>query len=119
MVLDSAEGRELPPKPGATATIVSRRCSAAYTTNERGTQPDGLLGPHRSSHPDRNTQFEHLNGQVKLQLMAGEPVVSVDTKKKELIWPFKNGGRELRPKGEPEKVRVHDFIDRELGRVNP
>jgi len=49
----------------------------------------------------------------------GEPVISVDTKKKELVGPFKNGGKELRPKGEPEEVRVHDFIDRELGRVSP
>jgi transposase len=72
-----------------------------------------------SSHPDRNAQFEHLNGQVQLQLAAGEPVVSVDTKKKELVGPFKNGGRELRPKGEPEKVLVHDFLIPELGRVSP
>jgi transposase len=72
-----------------------------------------------SSHPDRNAQFEHLNEAVQLQLSLGEPVISVDTKKKELVGPFKNGGRELRPKGEPEKVRVHDFLIPELGRVNP
>jgi transposase len=72
-----------------------------------------------SSHPDRNAQFAHLNEAVQLQLSLGEPVISVDTKKKELVGPFKNGGRELRPKGEPEKVRVYDFIDRELGRVSP
>jgi transposase len=72
-----------------------------------------------SSHPDRNAQFEHLNGQVRLQLAAGEPVVSVDTKKKELVGPFKNGGRELRPRAQPEKVRVHDFLIPELGRVSP
>ena len=72
-----------------------------------------------SSHPDRNAQFEHLNGQVQLQLAAGEPVVSVDTKKKELVGPFRNGGRELRPRGEPEQVRVHDFLIPELGRVSP
>jgi transposase len=72
-----------------------------------------------SEHPDRNAQFEHLNDAVQQQLWAGEPTVSVDTKKKELIGPFKNGGRELRPKGEPEQVRVHDFIIRELGRVSP
>ena len=72
-----------------------------------------------SSHPDRNAQFERLNEAVQLQLSLGEPVISVDTKKKELVGPFKNGGRELRPKGAPEKVRVHDFIDRELGRVSP
>jgi len=72
-----------------------------------------------SEHPDRNAQFEHLNGAVQQQLWAGEPTISVDTKKKELIGPFKNGGRELRPKGEPEQVRVHDFIIRDLGRVTP
>jgi len=72
-----------------------------------------------SSHPDRNAQFEYLNGSVQLQLDAGGPVISVDTKKKELVGPFKNGGRELRPKGEPEQVRVHDFLIPELGRVSP
>jgi len=72
-----------------------------------------------SSHPDRNLQFEHLNEAVQLQLLAGEPVVSVDTKKKELVGPFKNGGRELRPRGKPEAVRVHDFLIPDLGRVSP
>lgn len=72
-----------------------------------------------TDHPDRNAQFEHLNGVVQQQLWAGEPVISVDTKKKELVGPFKNGGRELRPKGAPEQVRVHDFLIRELGRVSP
>jgi len=72
-----------------------------------------------TSHPDRNRQFEYLNGAVQLQLSLGEPVISVDTKKKELVGPFKNGGRELRPKGTPERVRVHDFLIPELGRVSP
>ena len=72
-----------------------------------------------TEHPDRNAQFEHLNHAVQLQLLAGEPVVSVDTKKKELVGPFKNGGRELRPKGAPEQVRVHDFLIPDLGRVSP
>jgi len=72
-----------------------------------------------TEHPDRNAQFEHLNHAVQLQLSLGEPVISVDTKKKELVGPFKNGGRELRPKGMPEQVRVHDFLIQELGRVNP
>jgi hypothetical protein len=72
-----------------------------------------------ASHPDRNAQFEHLNGKVKWSLSHKEPVISVDTKKKELVGDFKNGGRELRPKGDPEKVRVHDFIDKELGRATP
>ena len=72
-----------------------------------------------SSHPDRDAQFKHINATVELQLLAGEPVISVDTKKKELVGQFKNGGKELQPKGEPEKVLVHDFPDRELGRVSP
>ena len=72
-----------------------------------------------TKHPDRNAQFEHLNHAVQLQLSLGEPVVSVDTKKKELVGPFRNGGRELRPKGMPEQVRVHDFLIEELGRVSP
>ncbi len=72
-----------------------------------------------SSHPDRDAQFQHLNEAVQRQLSLAEPVISVDTKKKELVGPFKNGGRELRPKGEPELVRVHDFLIPELGRVSP
>jgi hypothetical protein len=72
-----------------------------------------------SKHPDRNAQFEHLNGKVKWSLARHQPVISVDTKKKELVGDFKNGGRELRPKGQPELVRVHDFVDKELGRATP
>lgn len=72
-----------------------------------------------TSHPDRNAQFEYVNNKVKQYLGGKEPVISVDTKKKELIGDFKNGGQELRPKGDPEKVRVHDFLIPELGRANP
>ena len=72
-----------------------------------------------SSHPDRNAQFEHLNGKVKWSVSRHQPVISVVTKKKELVGDFKNGGRELRPKGQPEQVRVHDFVDPELGRATP
>jgi transposase len=72
-----------------------------------------------ASHPDRNAQFEYINTQVKKRIKAGSPVISVDTKKKELVGDFKNNGRELCPVGEPEKVRVHDFIIPELGRANP
>jgi transposase len=71
------------------------------------------------NHPDRNSQFEHLNGKVKWCLQRHQPVISVDTKKKELVGDFKNNGRELRPKGKPELVRVHDFVDPELGRATP
>jgi len=72
-----------------------------------------------SGHPDRNAQFEHLNRGVQLHLALGEPVISVDTKKKELVGPFKNGGRELRPAGDPERVLIHDFLIPGLGRVSP
>jgi transposase len=72
-----------------------------------------------SSHPDRNAQFEHINRRVRLFLRAGDPVISVDTKKKELVGNFKNGGRELRPQREPERVLVHDFVVPELGRAIP
>jgi hypothetical protein len=66
--------------------------------------------------PDRSAQLEHINRTAKRFMAKGQPVVSVDTIKKELIGDFKNGGREWHPKGEPEAVRVHDFIDKELAR---
>ena len=72
-----------------------------------------------SSHPDRNAQFEHINTQVIAAQAAGQPVISVDTKKKELIGNFKNGGSDYRPKGDPIGVNVHDFVDKELGKVVP
>ncbi len=70
-------------------------------------------------HPDRNAQFEHINARVRAALTAGEPAISVDTKKKELVGPFKNGGREWRPQGEPERVRIHDFVLPGVGRAIP
>jgi hypothetical protein len=72
-----------------------------------------------ASHPDRNAQFEAINEKTQAALRAGQPVISVDTKKKELVGPYKNGGKEWRPKGDPELVKVHDFVDDELGRANP
>ena len=72
-----------------------------------------------SKNPDRNAQFEHINKTVQTAIAAGEPAISVDTKKKELVGDFKNNGRELRPKGDPESVRVHDFKIPELGKVAP
>jgi hypothetical protein len=72
-----------------------------------------------ANHPDRNAQFEHINAEVKTFQAAGQPVISVDTKKKELVGDFKNGGRELRPKGQPAPVRVHDFVIPELGKAVP
>jgi len=72
-----------------------------------------------TNHPDRNAQFEHINRQVRRQLAAGEPAISVDTKKKELVGDFKNAGREWRPQGRPEEVRVHDFLDKTKGKAIP
>ena len=72
-----------------------------------------------SSHPDRNAQFVYINATVKTAITAGEPAISVDTKQKELVGDFRNPGRALRPKGDPEPVRVHDFKIPELGKVAP
>ena len=72
-----------------------------------------------SNHPDRDEQFAHINATVKAAIAAGEPAISVDTKKKELVGDFKNSGRELRPQKDPEKVRVHDFKIPDLGKVAP
>jgi DDE family transposase len=72
-----------------------------------------------AQHPDRNAQFEHINETLRQQLEANQPAISVDTKKRELVGDFKNGGRELRAKGDPEDVRGHDFVDEDLGRATP
>ena len=72
-----------------------------------------------AQHPDRNALFEHINEVIRERHNANEPVISVDTKKKELVGPYKNGGSELRPKGDPEDVNVHDFVDPETGRASP
>lgn len=72
-----------------------------------------------ASHPDRDAQFEYINANVQRFLSRGQPAISVDTKKKELVGDFKNGGREWCPQGEPEEVRVHDFLDKKLGKAIP
>jgi len=72
-----------------------------------------------ASHRDRDAQFHYLHGQVQAFQGRGQPVVSVDTKKKEWVGDFKNGGQEWRPKGNPERVRTYDFVDKVLGKVNP
>jgi transposase len=72
-----------------------------------------------TNHPDRNAQFEYINTRSEEALSKGQPVISVDTKKKELVGQFKNGGKELCPQGEPEEVNVYDFVNKELGRANP
>jgi hypothetical protein len=72
-----------------------------------------------SRHPDRNAQFEHISAKVAVARAASQPVVSVDTKKKELVGEFKNGGSDYRPQGDPRRVKVHDFEDKQLGKVAP
>lgn len=72
-----------------------------------------------AQHPDRNAQFEYLNAQARAFLRRGLPVISVDTKKKELIGNFKNAGREWQPQGQPEETLVHDFEDKDLGKAIP
>jgi hypothetical protein len=88
-----------------------KRCHFSLQANRKTREGD--------EHPDRDAQFEHINRCVTESLAACQPVISVDTKKKELVGDFKNGGREWRPQGEPEEVRVHDFLIRELGRAVP
>jgi hypothetical protein len=72
-----------------------------------------------AQHPDRDVQFRYLNDQAREHIAGGDPVISVDTKKKELVGQFKNGGREWLPRGEPERVNVHDFMDKQLGKAIP
>ena len=72
-----------------------------------------------SKHPDRNAQFDYINTEVLAAQAANQPVISVDTKKKELVGNYRNGGTDYRPKADPRRVKVHDFIDKELGKVAP
>lgn len=72
-----------------------------------------------SRNPDRDAQFEHINTAAVAMQAAGKPVISIDTKKKELIGPYKNAGSDYRPEGSPDQVKVHDFVDAELGKVVP
>ena len=91
---------------GRVLKTLGYRLQANRKTHEGGT------------HPDRDAQFQYINQRTKKQLAADNPAISVDTKKKELVGNYKNGGRALRPSGKPEEVNVYDFIG-ELGRVNP
>lgn len=72
-----------------------------------------------AQHPDRNAQFEHINARTKAFQRRNQPVISVDTKKKELVGNFKNNGREWQPQGAPQETKVHDFQDKELGKAIP
>jgi hypothetical protein len=72
-----------------------------------------------SAHPDRDAQFQRIAEQSAEFMAAGQPVISVDSKKKELVGPYHNKGREYQPTGSPERVKTHDFKDKELGKVTP
>jgi len=72
-----------------------------------------------AAHPDRDAQFRYINRCVKVFQRAGQPVISVDAKKKELVGPFAHGGRDYQPQGQPERVRTHDFPDKHLGKICP
>jgi hypothetical protein len=99
-----------PVGPSTVATLLRR---AGYSLQANRKTREG------ASHPDRNAQFEYINACVQQFQRRGQPAISVDTKKKELIGDFRNGGREWRPQGEPEEVRVHDFLDKTLGKAIP
>jgi hypothetical protein len=94
-------------------TVAMLLHKAGYSLQANRKTREGL------AHPDRNAQFEYINASVARSLLKDQPAISVDTKKKELVGDFKNGGREWRPQGEPEAVRVHDFLDKTLGKAIP
>ena len=96
------------------ASTVGRLLSAAgYSLQSNRKTKEG------ADHPDRNAQFEHLNATVQNFQQRGQPVISVDTKKKELVGEFRNLGREWQPSGEPVEVLIHDFMDKDLGKAIP
>jgi len=98
----------------ASRTLVAELLNAAgYSLQSNRKTKEG------DSHPDRDAQFAYINIQVSAALAEKQPVISVDTKKKELVGDFRNNGREYRPQGNPEEVRVHDFLIKELGRAVP
>jgi hypothetical protein len=99
--------------PVSARTVAALLHEAGYSLQANRKTREG--GGHR----DRNAQFEYINAQAQRFQRRSQPVISVDTKKKELIGDFKNGGREWRPQGQPEEVRVHDFQDPELGKAIP
>src|ERR1700738_3431905 len=96
------------PHPGGRTAQCGGLKPASQPQDQEGRQP-----------PDRDAQFSRINTQVAAALAEKQPVISVDTKKKELVGAFRNNGREYRPQGNPEAVRVHDFLIKELGRAVP
>lgn len=94
-------------------TVCKELCGLGYSRQANRKADEG------SSHPDRDAQFEHINKKVRATQRAGQPVISVDTKKKELVGSYKNAGTDYRPKADPVRVKVHDFEDKALGKVVP
>jgi hypothetical protein len=94
-------------------SVATLLCSLGYSLQANVKTREGR------QHPDRDLQFRHINQAAKAAVAAGWPVISVDTKKKELVGDFKNAGREWHLKGKPERVRVHDFKDKQLGKAIP
>jgi hypothetical protein len=99
--------------PVGRGTVASLLHAAGYSLQANRKTREG------DSHPDRDAQFRYIDRLVRARLRQGQPAVSVDTKKKELVGDFKNGGREWRPKDQPTEVRVHDFQDKALGKAIP
>ena len=99
--------------PASPRTVGRLLNAAGYSLQSNRKTKEG------AAHPDRNAQFDHIHAMARSFQQRGQPVISVDTKKKELVGLFKNAGREWRPKGEPERVQVHDFIDPQLGKAIP
>ena len=94
-------------------TVAALLHAAGYSLQANRKTREGI------AHPDRNAQFEYINASVARSITRGQPAISVDTKKKELVGDFKNGGREWHPRGKPDEVRVHDFVDKTLGKAIP
>lgn len=99
--------------PASPRTVGRLLNAAGYSLQSNRKTKEG------TTHPDRNAQFEHIQKTARAFQQRGEPVISIDTKKKELVGAFKNAGREWRPQGEPEAVQVHDFLDPQLGKAIP
>jgi hypothetical protein len=99
--------------PVSASTVGRLLIAAGYSLQSNRKTREG------ADHPDRNAQFEHINATVQDFQQRGQPTISVDTKKKELVGEFRNGGREWQPQGEPVEVLIHDFMDKDLGKAIP
>jgi len=103
--------RQRHPVSAPTVAVLLRAAGYSLQANAKTREGTG--------HPDRNTQFQYINDTVRRFLTQNQPAISVDTKKKELVGDFKNAGQEWQPQGQPEQVRVHDFLDKTLGKAIP